>query len=141
MRVLFVDDVKLITDLFVRALKKYGLEAHGVYDATSAIAWMQREAPDVVLTGLNLGEDGDGFDVIDAACRCEPRPHIIMCTGAGSPEIAQEALQRGAQAFFDKPISIDRLITHLWRRPRHPPGARVDALGGLAMARTPRRSA
>jgi DNA-binding NtrC family response regulator len=126
MRVLVVDDVKLITDSFVRALKKYGLDAHGVYDATSAIAWMQREAPDVVLTGLNLGEDGDGFDVIDAACRCEPRPYVVMFTGMGSPELAQEAQRRGAQAFFTKPIGIEPLLKCIDDaeafRPRPSPG-------------------
>lgn len=85
-------------------------------DAILAVSMAKKEQPDLVLLDLGLPA-GDGFVVIErmkniASLACLP----VIVLSARDPEGNKErALSAGAQAFFQKPVDNEQLITAIRR--------------------------
>jgi two-component system response regulator PilR (NtrC family) len=61
---------------------------------------------DIRLTGVMLDE---GLDILSYVKEKKPGTMVIIITGFGSPEIKDKAFQRGADLYFEKPVSINVL--------------------------------
>lgn len=99
--VLLVDDnheFRLLWRLVLENAGGFGTirEAAGGRAAVEALC---SERFDVVLTDYWMPEVS-GFEVIDAARRCSPGSVIVMASS--TPDIADEAVRRGASAFLTK---------------------------------------
>lgn len=65
---------------------------------------------DIRLTGV-LGREG--LELLAYIQEKSPGTKVIIMTGYGTPEIEQEAYDRGASFYFDKPIDLNMLADRL----------------------------
>jgi two-component system response regulator AtoC len=104
---LIVDDEKNTRDGLRDALEG-DFEVYVAPDSQGALAVLDSESIDVVLTDLRLGAI-DGMQLIDEILKRKHPPICIMMTAYGSVDTAVEAMKRGAYDFVTKPVNIDRL--------------------------------
>ncbi len=104
---LIVDDEKNTREGLRLSLE----EEYDIYvaaDSTSALAVLENDHIDVVLSDLRLGAE-NGLDLIESILKRPHPPICIIMTAYGSVDTAVEAMKRGAYDFITKPIHIDRL--------------------------------
>jgi two-component system response regulator HydG len=123
-RILIVDDDARLRKLFRAALTSSRHETDEASDAQSAIAALEREQFEVILTDLRMRGARDGIEVLRKALTLQPRPAVILMSGHGTIEIAVEAIKMGAFDFIPKPVEIDHLRIKVeraleFRRLRH----------------------
>ena len=105
--ILIVDDEKHTRDGLRSALEdQYEVYVSG--DAAGAIATLEADPPDLVITDLKIGTD-DGMDLMEQILKRPSPPICIMMTAYGSVDTAVEAMKQGAYDFVTKPVNIDRL--------------------------------
>ncbi len=109
-RVLVVEDSALMRRWLKQLLMSDGeIEVIGtVKDGSEAIAHMAQLRPDVVTLDIDL-PGMNGLDVLTELMQRAPVP-VVVVTGLEDPEIAQEALTRGAVDVVRKPsgpLSLD----------------------------------
>jgi DNA-binding NtrC family response regulator len=109
-RVLVVDDEELLLRSLTRLLTRAGFDvvAHlTVAEASAAL----RADPEiaVVLTDLRIGMT-TGLDLIEVAETIDPRPGVIVFSGAAAPEDVDAALAAGALVVIRKPVQPADLI-------------------------------
>lgn len=110
LRVLVVDDEALIRWSLVETLSDSGDEVVAVTDAESAIQVVTDVAVpfDVALLDFRLPDSND-LNLLSRLHRLTPATRIILMTAYGTPEILQEALDRGAYCVLNKPFEMDAL--------------------------------
>lgn len=100
--VLVVDDSPSDRHLAGRLLQKEtGLSVTFAGDGKEALDQIRREAPDAVVTDLQMPES-DGLELVAAVKRDFPRLPVVLMTARGSEEIAVEALKKGAASYVPK---------------------------------------
>jgi DNA-binding NtrC family response regulator len=105
--VLIVDDEKNTREGLRNALEE-DFDVYVAADAEGALAALEAEPADVMLTDLRLGAD-NGMELIERVLKLPKPPICIMMTAYGSVDTAVEAMKRGAYDFVTKPVNIDRL--------------------------------
>jgi two-component system response regulator AtoC len=110
---LIVDDEKHTRE-GLRASLEESFDVYIAADLSGAMAVLEREQVDVLLTDLRIGAE-DGMQLIERALAMPHRPVIVMMTAYGSVDTAVEAMRRGAYDFISKPVNIDRLELMLRR--------------------------
>jgi len=105
--ILIVDDEKHTRDGLRDALEDH-FEVYVATDIAGALAAMEADPPDVLITDLRLGAES-GMDLIDRALELSRPPICLMMTAYGSVDVAVEAMRRGAYDFVTKPVNIDRI--------------------------------
>lgn len=107
-RILLVDDDILIRSSLTMVFEWHGYEVESVGEATAAMASLNRQLPDLIVTDLDLGPGVGGIGLIAEARRLHPQAPIIVVSGRD--ELRDEAIAAGALAFVPKPISVEELI-------------------------------
>jgi|GEM_PF-2247237 len=107
-RVLVVDDEPNIRQSIQQALQRAGAVSEVAADAPEAAQRIADEAFDVLLLDLRL-PGMSGLELIDELQHMAPALPIIVFSAHASPEVAAEAIQRGAVDFLEKPFSPDRV--------------------------------
>ncbi len=111
-RILVVDDdVDLLRLLAIR-LGSAGLDVTTADSAEGALARLNHEAPQVVITDLRMGGmDGMAlFDIIHERFSTLP---VIILTAHGTIPEAVEATKRGVFTFLTKPFDSKELLEHV----------------------------
>jgi DNA-binding NtrC family response regulator len=105
--ILIVDDEKNTRD-GLRAVLSEHFDVSVAADSAGALALIDADPPDLLLTDLKLGAD-DGMDLMKKVLKKADPPVCIMMTAYGSVDTAVEAMRQGAYDFVTKPVNIDRL--------------------------------
>ena len=105
--ILIVDDERHTRDGLRSALEDE-FDVYVASDKREALAVLDTEPIDVVVTDLRLGAD-NGMEIVDECLRQAKPPIVIMMTAYGSVDTAVEAMKRGAWHFVTKPLNIDEL--------------------------------
>ena len=111
-KVLLVDDeVEFASALSERLrLRKY--DAKAVYYAEDALATVRKDKPDVVLLDLKM-PGMDGIEVLKSIKEFDPSIQVIILSGQGDREIANEGIKAGAADYVMKPVDIYEIITKI----------------------------
>lgn len=109
-RVLFVDDEAGIRLTLPRILVECGFDVTSVANVEDALAEIAAEKFDGLLTDLNLVGANDGFAVIRAMRRRQPRCVNFILTGYPGEESALRALDLRVVRYFTKPVNIQHLV-------------------------------
>jgi DNA-binding NtrC family response regulator len=104
-RVLVVDDKPNMLELLVKILGET-YEVHTASDGAAALARLEREGFDVVLTDVRM-PGADGFEVVKAVKLRWPHTEVVMMTAYASVEAAVEAIREGAYDYIQKPFDPD----------------------------------
>jgi two-component system, NtrC family, nitrogen regulation response regulator NtrX len=114
--ILVVDDERDIRALIGDILED---EGHGVrlaWDSDTALAEINKAAPDLVVLDIWLKESRlDGIDILKRVKRDNPAVPIVIISGHGNIEIAVAAIKQGAYDFIEKPFNIDQLMVVIGR--------------------------
>jgi two-component system, NtrC family, response regulator AtoC len=100
------DDLSFLLGL-AEVVGREGFSTSTASSVAQARAEVARQAPDVLLTDLQL-PDGSGLDLLQDAAGAGP-PEVILITGHASVETAVDALKRGAADYLTKPVDFARV--------------------------------
>lgn len=114
--VLVVDDEGQFVDPLVERLNLRGFRAEGVGNGHDALKRLHETSFDVVLLDVKMPGLG-GLEVIKKVKEKFPNLRVILLTGHGSTQDAEEGLELGAFRYLMKPVNIDDLIVVLQAAP------------------------
>jgi DNA-binding NtrC family response regulator len=110
MRVLVVDDEFDFVTALVERLQLRSIEAEGVMRGSDALQLIGEKEFDIVLLDVKM-PGLSGLEVIKRIKQDHPNMHVIMLTGHGSAEVAEEGMTAGAFDYLMKPVDIDKLVS------------------------------
>jgi len=112
-RILAVDDDPDILEMIAKALEKSGFRIDKAENAAQAIALLNKEDYDIVITDKNFsGPDAQtegGMEILRYLRHCGSRTEAIMITGFATIETAIEAMRLGAFDYIVKPFPFEVL--------------------------------
>lgn len=108
LRVMVIDDEKIVGKRLKPALSKSGYEVEIFEDAHQALERFAEQPMDIVVTDIRMDEI-DGIEVLERVLVIAPRTKVIIITGYATVEMAREALTKGAFDFIAKPFKPDDL--------------------------------
>jgi DNA-binding NtrC family response regulator len=108
-RILIVEDEKAIQIALCGLLRREGYLVQQADSGESAIAAVEEQPFDLVLTDLALGKGKSGMDVLQIAKSLRPETAVVMITAHGSEKIAVQAMKSGADDYLPKPFDNDEL--------------------------------
>jgi DNA-binding NtrC family response regulator len=109
LKVLVVDDEPDMAESVELVLRGAGHEAIVETQSEAALAVVERERPDVVITDLRM-PGLDGLGLLTRIKEAHPEVPVIVLTGYASIDSAVEAMRRGAADFLSKPFVPDELV-------------------------------
>lgn len=108
MTVLVVDDEEAIVELVAEYLRARGMNVVTAADGDQALASLERDAVDVVLTDLRLPVRG-GMSLLEVIVERGLPVATVVMTGYGTIETATQALKLGAADYLLKPVRLREL--------------------------------
>jgi DNA-binding NtrC family response regulator len=108
-RVLVVEDERGIQVALAGLLRKEGYDVVVASNGEEAIAELDRDPFDLVITDLALGKGKSGMDVLAASKKVRAECPVVMITAHGNERIAVEAMKSGAEDYVPKPFDNDQL--------------------------------
>jgi DNA-binding NtrC family response regulator len=117
-RVLIVDDEPDMLENCSRILSRQGYVCATAADGGAALAMLERDRPDVLLTDLKMPVM-DGLTLLRHAHEVDPALPVIMITGFASIESAVAAVKEGAFDYLPKDFSVEQLRVAVERALRH----------------------
>ncbi len=113
-RLLVVDDEQSIRRLCMTIGNTLGFACAEAESAEAALALLDREIPDLVLTDLKL-PTLSGVELLRQIKTLLPRTEIAIMTGHGSIESAVDAMKLGAYDYIEKPFRVEKMRLLLQR--------------------------
>lgn len=107
-RVLIVEDERRMRELLQSDIPELGFPATAARSAEEAMRIMQSEPHEIVLLDLQLPLMG-GMELFDEIRKRWPATQVIILTGYGSLEYAQQAIRLEAADFLSKPCAFGDL--------------------------------
>lgn len=105
--VLIVDDDTLIRDT-LHELLSASHECHTADRAEQALAYLEMESYDVVLTDINM-PGLSGHDLLNHIRDTHPATPVIVISGIAVEDTAKVFDELGAFAYFSKPFDLDEV--------------------------------
>jgi class 3 adenylate cyclase len=119
--ILLVDDEPSPRSTMALLLRKRGHRVREADGVVSAIAALDGETFDLVLTDLRM-PDGGGLDVLRAARARRSDALVILLTAYAAWDSAKEAMRLGAADYFEKGDAPEDLLQHIEAALASPPG-------------------
>jgi len=113
-RLLVVDDEQSIRKLCMTIGGSLGYVCAEAESAEVALARVEQDAPDLILTDLKLPTQ-TGVELLRQAKALFPRTEIAIMTGHGSIESAVDAMKLGAYDYIEKPFRVEKMRLLLQR--------------------------
>ena len=108
-RILVVDDEEQMRDLLAKVLERKGFQASVCGDGTEALAFLEKEPVDLVVTDVRMPGLG-GMEALRAVKELNPDIVVIIMTAFGSIDQAVQAVKEGAYDYINKPFKIDEML-------------------------------
>lgn len=109
MKVLIIDDEKLVRWFLERALKKWNYDVEAVSNGKEALELIDQDTFDIVFTDLKMPA-GNGTLVIEYLRDMDNPPDIIVCSAYITSEMEEDFLSKGVLC-LKKPFKLDELET------------------------------
>lgn len=104
MVLLVVEDDREMRSLLCDELWNLGVQIREAGDGDEALQCAMDSCPDLIITDLRM--PAGGLDYLNRLHTVAPSCPIIVMTAFGDARTRDEALHRGAVAFFDKPVRM-----------------------------------
>jgi DNA-binding NtrC family response regulator len=117
-RILLVDDEPDMLENCSRILSRQGHTCVTAANGRDALAILERERPDLLVTDFKMPEM-DGMALLRHAHELDPTLPVIMLTGFATIEAAVAAVKEGAFDYLPKNFSVDQLRVSVERALRH----------------------
>jgi len=113
-KILVVDDEVELKNILVESLTSQGYETSGLTSGDKALATLNTEAFDVVLTDLMM-PGMDGITLVQQGLEIDPHLICIVMTGQGTIQTAVDAMKVGAFDYVLKPFRLQTLLPLITR--------------------------
>lgn len=107
-RVLVADDEPAFRDSIIRSLRRWGAVAVEAADVTDALACLEAETFDLLITDVNM-PGRSGIDLAREVRSRWPSLAVLMMTGEADPSTPIQAFHHGVDRFLLKPFTLDEL--------------------------------
>jgi len=104
LRILIVDDDEALRESLALVLAAESYEVLAAADGEAALALLEKGPADVVLCDLRM-PGVDGLELLPQLARRLPGATLILMSAHGGPDLAIEAMQRGAYDYLAKPFA------------------------------------
>lgn len=109
MKILVVDDETAILEALQILFRGEGYEVVVADSGPKALAALEDDKPDLVLTDIRMPGAG-GLDVLSAAREIDAEMPVILMTAQASLQSAVRAVNEGAYYYMQKPFANDELL-------------------------------
>ena len=109
MKILVVDDETAILETLEILFRGEGYEVVVADSGPKALAALEDEKPDLVLTDIRMPGAG-GMDVLSQAREIDPETPVILMTAQASLQTAVRAVNEGAYYYLQKPFANEELL-------------------------------
>ena len=107
-RLLIVDDERVAVKNLEHVMQKEGYEVVTTQSGANALAHLDKQHFDVVLTDLRM-EKVDGMQILDKCRASHPDTEVVLITGFATLESAVDAMKHGAFYYIAKPFRLDEV--------------------------------
>jgi YesN/AraC family two-component response regulator len=107
-QILIIDDEKPTLQMLKLYLEVCGYGVLTAENEADGISMFQTHRPPIVLTDIKM-PGKDGFAVLRQIKALAPETRVIVITGHGDQDLAHQAFDLDASAFFNKPLDTDAL--------------------------------
>lgn len=118
MKLLLVEDEKMLSKVITKGLKKHGYAVDNAYDGEEALQFLEINDYDLVILDLNLPKI-DGIDVLKDIRKTDNELKVIILSARSDVEDKIIGLDSGANDYLAKPFEFAELearIRNLLRR-------------------------
>jgi len=109
MKVLIVDDNRLVCWGLGRTLSKKNIVHHAVEDGKNALSEVRGTFYDLVFLDIHL-PDANGLDLMREIRRISPDTKVVIISSDGSENNVRRALAAGALRFMEKPYDNSEVM-------------------------------
>jgi YesN/AraC family two-component response regulator len=107
-KILVIDDEKPTLSMFRLFLDAYGYRVYTAENGADGLEIFQKEKPAIVLTDIKM-PGVDGLAVLQQIKEIAPETAVIVITGHGDTDLAEQAVALHAVDFINKPIKKEAL--------------------------------
>jgi DNA-binding NtrC family response regulator len=107
-RLLIIEDNKEMSSLLKDFFEEEGFQVDSVDDGRGAFPKLTRMTFDLIITDIWMA-GLSGLDILPAMKKINPRIPVIVITAFGSEEMRRRAMVRGADAYLEKPLQLEKL--------------------------------
>ena len=107
--ILAVDDEQNFLTLLNMVLTKRGFEVQTALNGEEALKLLQHDSFDLALIDIRMGPV-DGLSLLEELKQRLPGIKIIMMTAYPTVDTRIAAFQKGARAYFTKPVDLQKLL-------------------------------
>jgi len=132
-RILFVDDEPGIRVTLGAILQASGFEVTTAATVAEALREINSQTFDALISDLNIGEPGDGFTVVSAMRRTQPKCITFILTGYPAFETALQAIRNQVDDYLVKPANVQGLVLSLQRKLDNPQEPRTVQIQPMAI--------
>ena len=119
--ILIVDDEAEIRDLLSQYLTSSGFRVTAAATPTEAFAVVERDAPDLVVSDLQL-EESDGLSMLDRIKAQLPNVPLILLTGVlFEQDVVERTLKGKINCYIEKTAPLSRVLGEIKRLTDAPP--------------------
>ena len=117
-RLLLVDDEKDFVNILSKRFKRRNIDVAKAFSGAEAIQALRGQEFDVAVLDLKM-EDMDGIEVLKILKIMDSRLAVIMLTGHGSAEAAEQGIKLGAFDYLTKPCELEELLEKIMEAYSH----------------------
>jgi len=107
-RILIVEDDEEMRALLRDVIEEEGHKTDSVNNGSEAFRKLVKQSFDLIITDIRM-PGLTGLDILPGMRKLHPEVPIVVITAFGSEEIQRKALERGANAYLEKPIHFQKL--------------------------------
>jgi DNA-binding NtrC family response regulator len=122
-RILFVDDEPNLVVTMPLILRQHGYEVTAVSTVNEVLTEITTSRFDALISDLNIGQPGDGFVVVSAMHRTQPKCITLILTGYPGFDTALQAVRSQVDDYLIKPADVPTLVSLIEKKlQRRTPG-------------------
>jgi DNA-binding NtrC family response regulator len=107
-RILIIESDQEIRSLLIDFIKDEGYEADSVEKGTYAFKKLMTGSFDLIITDIRL-PGFSGLDILPGLKQIQPETPVVVIKAFESEDAYSEARERGANAYLEKPIQLQKL--------------------------------
>lgn len=109
-RILIIEDDMEMRSLLKDFFREEGFETESVAKGTYAFKKLMTESFALIITDIRM-PGVSGLEIIPGLKKFQPNTPIVVMTAFGGEEVHLRALERGADAYLEKPVHLLQLRT------------------------------
>jgi DNA-binding NtrC family response regulator len=111
-KLLIVDDDPAVLSTLSSSLRAPSVEVVTASRVESAEAALEKYFFDLVIADIRMsGVLGvAGLELLSYVKKNSPKTKVIIMSGSGADDLCKQALERGADHYYDKPVDVAELI-------------------------------